>query len=103
MAVDGAGNIYVAGTFEGTIDLDPDTGIDSHTASGSNATYIVSFDSSGIFRWGGAWGGQRDGEVNGIDVDSSNNLYIAGWFQDTVDFDIGSGTTELSSAGFEDA
>ena len=103
VAVDGLGNIYVSGTFEGTVDLDPGSGIDSHSASGANAVYIVSFDSAGAFRWGGSWGGQIDVAVNGIDVDSGNNVYVAGWFQDTIDFDPGTGTTNVSSAGYEDA
>ncbi len=51
------------------------------------------------FSWAVGVGGSTEDAGFGVVTDSSGNVYLAGHFQGTVDFDPGSGTTELSSAG----
>lgn len=53
LAVDAAGNLYVAGSFEGELDLDPGPGTLA-LASDSFAGFIASFTAAGELRWGRA-------------------------------------------------
>ena len=48
------------------------------------------------------FGGSGSDDGKDIAVDQSSNIYIAGGFRDTVDFDPGSSTEQLISNGFED-
>ncbi|MFH1676518.1 MAG: hypothetical protein ABIC40_05785 [bacterium] len=90
---DSEGNIYISGYYRGTepIDFDPGSGEDWHTPHGPDDVFLSKFDSSGNFIWAKTWGG--DGFDYGYDVklDSNENLYVTGCFQETVDFDPGSG------------
>ena len=56
-------------------------------------------DSSGDFVWAKSMGDVSDDQGIGIAVDSSSNVYTTGLFQGTVDFNPGSGTSNLTSAG----
>jgi len=91
VAVDGSGNIYVTGSFEGAVDFDPGPGVDNHTSNGDSDIYITKLDSSGSFEWARTWGDTEQEKGCGIAVDGSGNLYVAGIFQGTVDFDPGPG------------
>ena len=44
-------------------------------------------------------GGTGFDSADAIAIDNAGNVYVAGGFQDTVDFDPGSGTTELTETG----
>ena len=45
------------------------------------------------------FGGTQHDSVRGIAVDSSGNVYTTGRFRETVDFDPGAGTANLTSNG----
>ena len=51
IAVDGAGNVYTTGYFQGTIDFDPDT-VTSYTltSAGSRDIFVSKLDASGVFQ-----------------------------------------------------
>ncbi len=103
VAVDGLGNIYVAGSFWATVDFDPDGGIDEYTSNGYSDVFLSKFDSSGNFDWVRTWGGLDQDSGEGVVVDGSGNLYVTGLFEDTADFDPGPGTDEHTSNGDYDA
>lgn len=50
VAVDSVGAVYVAGMFEGSVDLDPGAGTSLHQTSG-RAGYLLKLDGSGNFAW----------------------------------------------------
>ena len=100
VAVDSSGNVFVSGWFSGTVDFDPSGGgTDNRTSVGSADIFVSKFDSSGNYQWAYTVGG------SGIDwgyrcaVDGSDNVFLTGWFADTVDFDPTAGTDERTSNG----
>jgi len=103
IAVDSSGNVYTTGLFEGTADFDPGTGITNLTSAGYRDVFVSKLNSSGALLWAKSFGGSQVDEGNSIAVDSSGNVYTTGFFYGTVDFDPGDGTTNLTSAGANDA
>jgi hypothetical protein len=102
IALDGLGNILSAGTFSTTADFDPGPGIYNLTSAGISDVFISKLDSSGNFVWAKAFGGAGIENNPVIVPDAAGNIYIAGWFQGTIDFDPGPGIFNLTSAGFDD-
>jgi hypothetical protein len=104
VAVDGYGNTYVTGYFQGTVDFDPSaTGVDSHTSSGGYDAFLSKFDPSGNFMWTHTWGGSGHDIGYGVAVDAGGYASVTGLFSDTVDFDPGIGVDEHASNGTTDA
>ena len=111
VAVDPWGNLYVSGQFSGTVNFDPAGVISSAIFTSSNHTidaYLVKLDASGRYQWAKTWGASagacggpasrgcgRDA-ASSVVVDASGNAYVAGLFQNTVDF--GNGHTATSNA-----
>lgn len=105
IVVDGNGNVYTTGNFEGTCDFDPGAGTANLTAPGGNSdAFICKINSSGAFVWAKKIGDTNLEEGLGIALDASNNVYTTGYFSSTtVDFDPGAGTANISPGGFNDA
>ncbi|MCF6285500.1 MAG: hypothetical protein L3K26_09955, partial [Candidatus Hydrogenedentes bacterium] len=99
VAVDGAGNVYTTGYFQGTVDFDPGAGVSNLTSAGTKDIFVQKLDSAGNFVWAKGFGGTDNDRGFGIVVDASGNVFSTGEFSGTVDFDPGLGVTELSSAG----
>ncbi|MHC1703734.1 MAG: IPT/TIG domain-containing protein [Tenuifilaceae bacterium] len=105
---DGIGNFYIAGSFTGTVDFDPGTGVDSKTSNGGSDIYLSKFSNTGSYSWTKTFGStvndlQADFWVhNMLSVDISNNVYMATIFSGSVDFDPGTGTDIKSSVGGTD-
>ena len=103
ITVDASGNIYNTGLFSGTVDFDPGAGIFNLTSAvGGTDVFIQKLDPSGNFIWAKAFGGTSTDQGNSITVDVFGNIYTTGFFSDTVDFDPGAGTFNLTSAGNHD-
>ena len=98
IALDKSNNVYTAGFFKGTVDFNPDSGIYELTSSGDFDIFITKLDSSGNFIWVKSFGGSYSDGGNSITVDASGNVYTIGFFIDTVDFDPGVGTANLTSS-----
>ncbi len=112
VSVDLNNNVYVVGQFGNyseppgyTVDFDPGSGIDNHICNGSSDCFISVYDSNGSYQWSGTWG--SDHSYNemacGVATDSLNNIYVAGFFYGTVDFNTDSGTDYHSKIGNVDA
>jgi hypothetical protein len=102
ITLDGSGNQYITGRFEGTVDFDPGLGTTNLTSAGSYDIFILKLDSNGNFIWVKSVGGTGGDQGLSIVLDGSDNLYITGWFADTADFDSGAGTSNLTSVGGTD-
>lgn len=100
IAVDSAGNTYVAGTFENSVDFDPGPGVTTLTSPfGRNEVFILKLDPNGLFQWAGKINASGLDAIEGIAVDGAGDVYVAGQFGQTVDFDPGPGTFNLTAAG----
>ncbi|HYH67182.1 MAG TPA: hypothetical protein VD866_20975 [Urbifossiella sp.] len=105
LAVDAAGNIYLTGSFSGTVDFDPGVGaFVRSTAAGisqySTDVYVMKLTAAGDFAWAGTFGGTGMDWGTGVAVDPTGTVYLAGYFAGTVDFDPDPlGTFDLTNPG----
>jgi hypothetical protein len=102
IAIDGSGNAFITGGFLGTADFDPGAGTANLTSAGNGDIFIAKYDASGNYVYAKNMGGASDDYGNSIAIDASGNAFITGYFQETVDFDPGAGTANLTSAGSYD-
>uniref|UniRef100_A0A7C3ZKJ7 DUF4347 domain-containing protein n=1 Tax=Planktothricoides sp. SpSt-374 TaxID=2282167 RepID=A0A7C3ZKJ7_9CYAN len=102
IAVDDSGNVYTTGDFQGTTDFDPGPGTFNLTPVGDNDAFISKLNADGTFAWAKNLGGSGGDYGYSIAVDNSDNVYTAGSFGGTVDFDPGPGAANLTSAGKDD-
>jgi hypothetical protein len=99
IALDQYANVYITGEFGGTVDFDPGAGISDLTSAGGNDVFVSKLDTDGNFLWAKQLGGTSMDLGEGIVVRNDGSLYLAGVFSDTVDFDLGTGTSTLTSGG----
>jgi hypothetical protein len=99
VTADASGNVYTTGFFYETVDFDPGSGVSDLTSEGDRDVFLQKLDASGNFEWAVAYGSSIRDEGTSITTDASGNIYLTGIFQETVDFDPGSGVTNLTSAG----
>ncbi len=102
MAVDALGNVFVTGSFQGTVDFDPGPAIVSLSNSDFHTTdiFIAKYDTHGNYLWAISIGGESHDIGYALAVDQNANVYVIGSFRDTVDFDPGPGTANLFSGSF---
>ncbi len=96
MEIDNGGNIYISGTFEGTVDFDPGVDTTYLTSAGEFDFFVQKLDSEGNLIWVKSFGGLFYDESADIKLDNLGNMYILGSFSGTVDFDPGSDVHVLS-------
>jgi hypothetical protein len=102
ITVDSTGNIYATGIFGSTVDFDPGPGQVLFTSAGEADIFISKLDGNGNYLWAKQFGNSSSDIANGISLDSLGNVYTTGTFEGTEDFDPGSGTASLTSAGYSD-
>src|SRR5690606_32742159 len=98
--VDGSGNVYHTGQFNGTVDFDPGPGFDNKTASGTYDIYVEKLDATGTPVWNAhmpATGANDWGAA--LEVDDFQNVFVTGQFSGTADFDPSGATFNLSTPG----
>ncbi|MFX0105779.1 MAG: SBBP repeat-containing protein [Candidatus Hodarchaeota archaeon] len=66
VAVDSSDNVYLAGRTRSS-------------GAGDFDLVLVKYDSSGVQQWNRTWGGIWDDKGMGVAVDSSDNVYLAGY------------------------
>lgn len=102
LTLDANGNIYVTGIFFGTTDFDPGPSVFNLVSAGNEDIFVSKFDNSGNFTWAKRFGGPTNDFCNAIKLDASGNIYFNGYFENTADFDPGTGVFNLVSAGSTD-
>ena len=102
ITIDIDGSTLVTGYFDGTVDFDPGVGVYSMTGQGGFDIFILKLNSSGNFEWARQFGGTAADQGNSIKTDSKGNVYSTGSFSETVDFDPGVGTHDLTAFAASD-
>jgi hypothetical protein len=91
---DGLGNVYVGGTFEGSVDF----GGGALTSAGLRDIFVVKFTAAGQHVWSKRFGGTSGEDVRGVAVDGAGDVFLTGQFLGTISF----GGSAMTSAGNED-
>ncbi len=83
IALDDEGNVYMAGSFNGTVNF----GGGDRISAGGEDIYIVKFDREGNYLWDYTRGDASDDDVAySMKVDSEGNLLVSGSFVGSIDF-----------------
>ena len=95
VALDGTGNLYVTGFFNGTMTVQGVT----VTSKGLFDVFLAKMDANGTLLWLRTAGGTGSDQAHGVVVDGLGNVGLAGEFQNTATF----GTHSVKAAGLGDA
>jgi len=101
LKTDATGNVYLTAINTTTTIADADSGPATYTIQGS---YILKLDAAGNFAWAKPIGGFNSnigGSINessDLMIDKNNNIYVAGTYSGTADFNPGIGTYTMSAA-----
>jgi len=82
VAVDGAGNVVVAGHFHGTVDF----GGGLLTSGGDQDIFVAKFDATGAHVWSRRAGDSAGQYATSVAVDDVGNVIVTGRFSGTIDF-----------------
>ena len=106
IALDASGNVYTSGVLNATADFDPGVGTYNLSSAGIGNFdgYISKLNASGDFVWAKQLGGAVGSSlfISSIVLDADSNVYTIGNFSQTVDFDPGPLTYNLTSSGSYD-
>jgi hypothetical protein len=95
VAVDASNNIYVVGSFAGSMSFGTSATL---TSAGANDGYILSLDTSGAYRWAKALGGTAADGLNSVSV-ASTTVAVGGFYTSSITVN---GTT-LTNGGYQQA
>ncbi|HHH54260.1 MAG TPA: hypothetical protein ENK91_11420, partial [Bacteroidetes bacterium] len=102
ISFDSNNSIYVAGSFDGTIDLDFGTAVQDLISNGGFDIFVLKMNRDGNFIWAKNIGGLGDEKSSSIILDSNDDIYVTGYFTGTMNIDRGIDTFKLSSIGDRD-
>lgn len=97
--VDGMGNVYTTGYFNGTADFNPGVGEYMLTSGGDPNVFVCKLTANGDFVWAAQSKGAFFSGAYSLKIDLANNIYIAGTFEGITDFDPSEEQYNLTSAG----
>ena len=99
MVIDNAGNYYLTGTYEGTLDMDPGPATRNVSSLGYEDMFIAKYDGNGNYIWAKSIGSSNT--ENGVGLHVVNNiLYVTGSFIGTsLDVDPGPASYTVAGTG----
>lgn len=103
ITLDSAGNVYMTGYFQGTVDFDPGPGAANLTSAGQWDMFVAKYTPDGELSWARRFGGSGYEQGRDVAVDADGNVYVAGLFSGTATFDPEAGAGGFASAGALDA
>lgn len=97
IGLDGSGNIYIGGFFQGDFDFDPGPGIYPLSSNGGTHSFVLKLDPTGNFIWVKDMGNQSDVanvSMASMKLDADNNIFFACYISgsltaNTIDVDPG--------------
>ena len=103
VSVDASGNVYTTGSFQGSADFDPSANSLNLVSKGGSDIFISKLDKNGNAVWATSMGGISDDEGTAIAVlNNGKDVYTAGDYRNTVDFDPDAPIVNLSAVGSAD-
>lgn len=99
---DASNNIFVTGHFEETADFDPTSGVSSLTSNGQEDIFLAKFTPEGQLTWVHGIGGPGSDSGRGVTVTLTGNVWVAGHFTESVDFNPKPDEATLTAQGLED-
>lgn len=93
------GSVYLLSYFSGTIDADPGTGVLAIASQGQLDMLVQRFTGEGELVWAQGTGSSGADLGLSMALNAEENIWITGSFEGTVDFDPGTGSSPLTSAG----
>jgi hypothetical protein len=79
IALDAAGNRYLAGFFFGEVDFHPGIGLDARTSVGESDLFLTRFNADGSYGWTRTFGGSEADEAAAVMV-AGKTVFVAGTF-----------------------
>ncbi len=105
VVVDSEGSAYITGNFYGTTNFDPDDpggpNQITSTPGGTWDVWLVKFDTDGDFVWVKTFGGMYSDSGQDLAIDSSDNVYLSGFYSLTVNFDPDGSDNRTSLGDFD--
>lgn len=112
IAIDANNNIIITGTlafnsvYNSPVDFDPSAAT-ANVSANCKVLFIAKYDASGNFLWVKSLGNECTSGIfpifsNAITLDGSDNIFIAGNFSGTVDFDPSAATTSFAAGTYGD-
>ena len=101
IAVDGGGNVWIAGVAGGSGFPFTSGAVSSHS-SGAEDAFVVRLDSNGLLHYATYLGGSGTDVATGLAIDLSGSVYVAG-YTSSVNFPTTSGPPQTSYQGGTDA
>lgn len=96
LTCDDYGNVIAIGRFAGTVDFDPGAGTVNKTASLGYNVFVWKLDPDGKLKWVETFPASFGFSLT---LDANGNVYAAGAFATSEDFEPGAGTTTLINQG----
>lgn len=88
ITVDKDGNLYTTGKYSSTGDFDPGVGVfNLNTNVWNHQIFVQKLTPDGDLIWAKGFGGSGYDQGEKIRTDLDGNVYVTGWFENTVDFD----------------
>lgn len=91
-------NVYATGSFLGTVDFDPGSGVFNLTAA-STDIFVQKLDSLGNFVWAVSFGGSGTDVGLAIAYTSFNEILVGGYYDEIADLDPSAGTMTVGGSG----
>ena len=96
--IDSKNNLIITGTFSTTVNFDQSNSEKTKLQSnGKDDIFLAKLDRNGNHIWSFSIGGNGYEEVKNISTDKEGNIYIAGTFQETIDFDTSDGVANITA------
>ena len=107
VAVSSTGDVFAVGGFSGTVNFEPDSSAIPYpknlTAVGSRDFFALKLTTSGAFGWATSAGGIQEDIAQSVALDTTGNVVVAGYFEDTVDFNPDGSAIDNRTATGKDA
>jgi hypothetical protein len=102
IAHDSYGDVYVCGNYWGTVDFNPGPSQTIKSSKGNYDFFVARYSPAGSLYWVLSSGGADRDYCFSVAVDDSDQIYVGGTFESTMDFDPGSGVAQKSPLGYSD-